>query len=515
MRVALTAGAYQARSLSAEAQRCINLYPERNPPDAPFPFSYYPTPGLTLLASPTPGAGRGLYVASSGDLYAVVGSSLYYVDPTFAHNLLGTLTYSEALPVTPVSMADNGVVLVLVDGSPAGYSVTLSGRSWNGAISDPAFYGADRVDFVDTYFLFNRPGTAQFYVSPSTWAPGVAFNPLWIAAKTGAADPLQGVICQHLEPWLIGTLSSEVWIDSGAADFPFQRMPGVFVEHGAVAKYSIAKQDLSIYWLAQDRQGQALVVEAAQYQAKRISNHALEARLSTYGTISDAIGFTYQQQGHVFYVLSFPSADETWVYDAATGLWHQRAWLDGTGALHRHRAGSCAQAYGRTVCQDWQTGALYALDPQAFTDAGAAIPRIQSFPHLREDARRVSYGSFIADMETGTTPSLGQAPNPSVAFQFEDADGSTVGFTSPSGAPFSFFGGSPLEPQVSLRWSDDGGLSWGQPVMRGLGAAGDTLRTPTWRRTGMARRRVFELSWSFPYETVLNGAYVDAAPAGS
>jgi hypothetical protein len=71
------------------------------------------------------------------------------------------------------------------------------------------------------------------------------------------------------------------------------------------------------------------------------------------------------------------------------------------------------------------------------------------------------------------------------------------------------------EPQVSLRWSDDGGNAWGEPVMRGLGAQGDYLRTPTWRRTGMGRRRVFELSWSFPYETVLNGAYVDIEESGS
>jgi hypothetical protein len=511
MRVALTAGAYQARSLAAEAQRCINLYPEKNPDDAPFPFSYYPTPGLSVVGSPPAGPGRGLYTATNGDLYAVVGSTLYYIDPTGAHTALGSLTNGLQ---TPVSMADNGLVLVVVDGSAQGWSVTLDGRAWNGEIADPAFFGADRVDFVDTYFLFNLPGAAQFYVSPSNWEPGVAFNPLWIAGKTGATDPLQGVVCQHLEPWLIGTLTSEVWVDSGAADFPFQRMAGVYLEHGAAAKYAIARQDLSLYWVSQDRQGRALVVEGVGYQAKRISNHALEARLAGYATVADAVGFTYQQHGHVFYVLSFPTADETWAYDAATGLWHQRAWLDPYGGLHRHRAASCAAAYGRTLCQDWETGVLYALDPTVFTDAGVPIQRVQSFPHLREDSRRVSYGAFTADMETGTTTDLGVSPDPSVAFTF-DATSGPFGFDQPGGAGFGFFGSAPHAPQVSLRWSDDGGFSWGQPVMQDLGVRGDYRRTPTWRRTGLGRRRVFELSWSHAGETVLNGAYVDMEPAGS
>lgn len=483
MRIALTSGAYQARSLSADAQRCINLYPEKNPDDAPFPFSHYPTPGLSVLATPPAGPGRGLYTASNGDLYAVVGSTLYWVDSAWTHHALGSLTAPGAAPSTPVSMADNGLVLAVVDGSASGYSVTLAGRSWNGAIADAAFYGADRVDFVDTYFLFNRPGTAQFYVSPSNWAPGTAFNALWIAGKTGATDPLAGLVCLHLEPWLIGTQTTEVWSDAGAADFPFQRMPGVFVEHGCAAKGSIAKQDLSVYWLGQDRQGRCLVLEGARYQARRISTHALEAAIAAYPSVSDAVGFTYQQQGHVFYVLSFPSADTTWVWDAATELWHQRAWLDGQGGLRRHRAASCAQAYGRTVCQDWETGRLYALDPGAFTDAGQPILRLRSFPHLRNEAKRVSYAQFTADMETGTVP-----------------DPSAVG---------------DAEPKVALRWSDDGGCTWGQPVMRGLGPQGAYDRTPSWRRTGMARRRVYELSWSFPYETVLNGAYVDVVEAGT
>jgi hypothetical protein len=511
VRIALTHGSYQGRSLSAANERQVNLYLEKNPDDSPFPYTAYDTPGLTVLSTPTAGTGRGLYTATNGNLYAVVGNSLYYVDSSWTHHLLGTLTYPGGqVPSTPVSMSDNGLVLVCVDGTANGYVVTLSGDTWNGVISDAAFYGADRVDFVDTYFLFNRPGTAQFYVSPSNYAFGTAFNPLWIASKTGSTDPIQGVCVMHLEPWLIGTLTSETWFDSGASDFPFQREPGIYVEHGCAAKYTIAKQDNSIYCVGQDRQGQRMVLEFSGYQAKRISNYALEAVLSKYATVADAIGWTYQQQGHTFYVLTFPSADETWVYDVSTGLWHQRAWMDSNGILHRHRMGSLAAAYGVIVCQDWQTGQLYQLDLNNYTDAGNPILRLQTFPHLRDDTKRVSYSQFVADMEVGTTSNTALVSDPSAPITWTEGQG-TVVFTG--AGPITFYGSHAYEPAVSLRWSDDGGYTWGQPVMRGLGAQGKTNRTPTWWRTGMARRRLYELSWSFPYQTALNGAYIEADTA--
>lgn len=516
MRVALTAGAYQSRSLTADAQKTINLYPEKNPDDSPFPFTYYPTPGLTPVG---PGInpqlpGRGLYTATNGDLYAVLGPNLYYLDPTFTPTYIGSFTYTGGnTPSTPMSMSDNGLVLCLVDGTAKGYSVTLAGRTWNGQISDAAFLGATKVDYVDTYFLFNQPGTANFYVSPSNWTPGTPFNPLWIAGKTGSPDPIQTLIVMHLEPWLLGSNTSEVWYDSGSADFPLGRFPGVFIEHGCVAPYSVAKEDLSIFWLSEDRQGQRIVLQGEGYQAKRVSNFGLEAALAGYGMVSDAIGMTYQQEGHVFYVLTFPTADATWVYDVSNGLWHQRAWLDNQGALHRHRACSIAAAYGVVVCQDWQTGQIYKLDQNAWTDNGQPILRLQTFPHLRKDSKRVSYSQFIADMEVGTVTTVQQSSD--VSFENITFTGSgPIQFTGNAGnVNFGSPGSSPYEPKVSLRWSDDGGYSWGQPVERGLGSQGQYNTTPTWWRTGMARRRVYELSWSHPYETVLNGAYVEAEAA--
>jgi hypothetical protein len=565
--VPLMGGAFAGRSPIASFRQCINLYPESYSPDQqpPMPVTHYPTPGLDLLSvSPTVEGIRSSYRASNGALYTLVGPNVYYVDDTFAWTLLGSIPDNT----TPANFADNGSVIVIVDGTAVGYAIDMDTNAF-GTITDPSFYGAISAIYLDTYFIFNRPGTAEFYISLSnvtyamltgstgrvlsgsiatggtlyvdgsypavpltggtgagataaiTVAGGIvtvvtivnpgsgytegdvlsannanlggagsgfgysvesvatAFDPLDIAAKTGSADNIACLATVHGELWLIGELATEIWANTGAADFPFQRIQGAFVDHGAVAPYSLSQQDISLFWLEQDRQGNGIIVQSDGYSVKQISTRYIEQQIQGYSDITDAVGFCHQISGHAFYVLFFPTADVTWVFDLATSNWHLWSSIDSNGVLHRNRSNCYAFAYGMNIVGDYQNGNLYALSSEVYTDNGIAIPRIISFPHLIKDGQRVTYKQFQAKMEVGQT-----------------------GGTTES-AP----------PRASLRWSDTGGLSWGQPVMQSIGAAGQYLTSPQWQRLGLARDRVFELSWSAPSKVVLNGAFLTFQPA--
>ncbi|WP_369050355.1 hypothetical protein [Burkholderia gladioli] len=472
MRVALTLGAYAAKSLIAEAQRCVNLFGEQNPKDAPFPFTYYPTPGLTLVSTP-PAAGesRGIYTATNGKRYEVVGPTVYYVDSANVYTKLGTLNSIGG----PISMVDNTFHVFIVDGTSAGFTVELATNTM-AQCTDPAFYGADKVDYVDGYFVFNKPGTQQFYISRYA---DITFDPLDIASKSTYSDNLVTLAVMHREVWLFGELTTEVWFNTGASDFTFGRLPGVYIEHGCAAKHSVAKIDLALFWLGKDLQGQAVVFAGRNYEAVRISTHALEQEMSSYAAINDAIGFSYMQNGHAFYMLTFPTANKTWGYDITTEQWHQRAFLMPDGTLARHRMNCHSVNAGRNLVGDWQTGAVYALDPNAYTDNGQPIQRIRSFPHLTgSDGNRVLFRQFIADMQVG------------------------------AGMP-----DDSRDPLLSLRWSDDRGATWGNPIMASMGRRGEFRTSIQYQRLGYARDRVFELSWSEPVATALNGAWIDVSRA--
>jgi len=478
--IPLLGGNYQGRSIAASARRLsVNMYSEANPQDGQplSPVTYYGTPGLLKLAtSPNVENVRNTYRATNGNLYAVIGPSVYAVSNTFGWTLLGFVVDGTS----PLSFTDNGLVIVAVDGSKVGYAIDMVANTF-GKINDPNFLGARTVTQMDGFFIFEKPGTNQFYLSLSNvtytlLTSGVAFNPLDIATKSSQADPIVSVKAIHGVLWLIGQLSTEIFAPSGAADFYFQRIPGAVVNHGSAATYSLSQQDVSLFWLSQNDQGDGIVVKAEGSTIQRISTNAIESDIQTYANISDAIGFCHQVQGHSFFVLTFPSADVTWVYDLATGQWHRRVSTDVNGNRHRWRANCFAFAYGYNIVGDYQNGNLYSLDSTTYTDNGTPIIREITFPHETAGGARVSYLQFQAKMEVGTIANVLRSAS----------------------------------PMASLSWSDDSGITFGNPVLQSIGATGQYQTSPQWQRLGMARDRVFKLSWDTNASVAITGAWVNA-----
>jgi hypothetical protein len=459
----LVQGAYEARSVIANAQRCINLYPEQNTKDAEVPYTHYCTPGLTLLAQGIVAEVRQLYTASNGLLFAVIGNIVYYVPDNFVLQALGAITSQSGL----VSMYDNKVTLIILDGSTQGWSVNLTSLQFDVFI--PAnFEGGNQIRYIDTFLVSStQNGNIQSSNSAST-----SYEALAVATMSGDADQLQIIDVVHKEMWSFGRRTTEVWTNVGAFPFPFQPIPGVFLQHGIAALRSLAKWGLNIFWLSQDNNGQALIMQGSAYKADIVSTPAIADAISKYSRIDDAIGFCYQQGAHIFYFLTFPTGNATWCYDLSTQLWHERGHLDENGNINRHRANCVAFAYNKTVVGDWQNGKLYNFDLNNYTDEGDAIMRLRSFPHLVNDGDRVSYTNFMADIEVGT-----------------DID------------PTS-------NPQLTLRWSDDRGVSFGNGLQQSLGRTGQYRTVPSWSRLGFARDRVFELSWTAAAATALNGAWI-------
>lgn len=489
MRLNLLGGTYLARSIIADAQRCVNLYPEKNPEDASAPFTLYLTPGLTLKARPlAAGAARGMYTATNGMLYYVCGQALYFVNEHFVITQLGSISSPMT---TPIAMQDNGNVIILVDGSANGWAIDLATNAF-AQINAQNFLGGTSVEYVDTFFVLNQPGTRNFYSSLSninytnlTDAGTDAFDPTYIAGKVSYPDLLATIAVVHREIWLMGAFeTAEVWYDAGGAAFPFQIMPGVFLQHGCIAPYSVCTHDLLLFWLSVDEAGQGTVFMGIGYQAKKISTPAIAQIISDMlaagDTIADAVGMIYKQLDHVFYVLTFPSGDRTLVFDLTEGLWHERSWTDpDTGNEHRIRASTMALAYGVSVCGDWENGNIYTLDLAAFDDNGAPIVRRRGFPHSLNDGSRATYDRLALDMECGN--GLGSDPT--------------------------------YVPQVTLRISDDRGRTYYDAPLQSLGKTGEYLVQPIWHNLGLARDRVFEVSWSAPVFTSLQGAWLSITPS--
>lgn len=266
-KIPLTSGAYQSRSIIANAQRCLNLFPEANPQETspPVPVTHYPRPGKKVFSIPPEvGRGRGLYRATNGDLYTVVGPTLYFVNSLTVWSAIGNIGANNSI----VSMSDNGESvgnkMVVVDGSVNGWTVTLSTKVF-APIVDPTgtFVGSNTVNYLSGFFLFNAPNTPYWYISELNV---VTFNSLDVASKNAYADNIAIVGVRQREAWLVGELTTEPWYLSGASTFPFEAVSTTFVSYGCIAKYSQITLDSELFWISQDLKGRCIVVKSSGYK---------------------------------------------------------------------------------------------------------------------------------------------------------------------------------------------------------------------------------------------------------
>jgi hypothetical protein len=270
-----------------------------------------------------------------------------------------------------VAMADNGVELILVDGTTAGYLLTLSTNVFAPIVS-AAFYGADRVAFFDGYFVLNRPGTQQIYIS-GLYAGGV-YDGTDFASDESSPDTIVSLEVQRRELLVLGSRSGQLWFDAGAVDFPFAPIAGTAFTYGCAAPHSLRTLGGEFYWLTSSTEGMKSIVKLEGYQPVAISTPAVEFALNGYASVADAIGCVYQEEGHSFYGLNFPSGNATWVYDSTTKFWHERADLNAdTGLFQRSRIEHHCFAFDHHRVAGSNDGRVYTQSLEVFDLAGDAL----------------------------------------------------------------------------------------------------------------------------------------------
>ncbi|WP_046901029.1 hypothetical protein [Gluconobacter oxydans] len=380
-----------------------------------------------------------------------------------------TLSLSQAT-TADIDAAES---ISIVTSSPNPYGALVK-------ISDDAFYGSPTIDILDTFFLFVNPNTTNWYTSPAQFADEnqTPFDSLYVASDATSLGTIIGqcVVGQYI--WLFSRSQVEFWYDSGAADFPFQRVQGVTLETGCVSPYTIAKIPTTgaapnggVMWLGRDRAGYARVYMGQQTTGVPVSTFPVEGALQAMPDLSGAVASVYQQEGHVFYVLTIPGQAASWVYDVSVGLWHERCSLDASGNESQYRPYCWASAYGKVFAGDHENGAIYEVDLDTFTDNGTPIKRQRAFPHLLTNGTRGIHRRLTLDMQNGASQS------------------------------------------ISVDWSDDRGATFNTVQTVALGASGNVW--PTLWRLGLARDRVYRLTWTDPGDTALMGVFLDLEPVRS
>lgn len=448
---------YQHESSQLSSQRMVNCFLEKQAEGSKSPIAVIRTPGIetvtTLPKTPIRGG-----LEHKGVAYFVSGDGLYSVNN-------GSYVYIGEIPGSDrVKMISNGSQLGILSAQDLYvYETTLA------KVTDPGFGGAIDMTYSDLFGVFVSPDSADFFISN----PGaVPFPDLTdydaLDSATAEAQPgnIVAIGTDHRELIVFKEKHGEIWANTGNADFTFQAVPNAFIELGCIARDSLAKADNTIYWLANDM----TVRKLNGYTPVRVSTHAIENIITKMSARSDAVAFTHPFNGHLFYVLTFPVENRTFVLDITTGLWHERE-TDGK----EWRANSYVYAGDTHYVGDSLTGKIGQLSGTEYTDFGD-VHRVEVIsPPIHKDGAQLFFKRLHIDFEMGAGLATGQGS----------------------------------DPQVMLQWSDDGGKTWSSEYWRSIGKVGQYSNRAVWHRLGSSNSRVFKLTFSDPSPFTMIQAIAD------
>jgi hypothetical protein len=469
MKITISGQSYEHPSRDANYQRSVNLFPAATG-DPVVQSVQLHTPGLTELVDLSGNEVRAI-MPFDDKLYVIVDETVYLVTLAVDQNSatsssIGTLTNSTGR----ISWARNPTQIMLVDGSTNGYVITASTDTL-AAISDTDFTGGVTVNFIDSYFVYNTPDSATMFSTDSN--DGTTIDALDVATAEASPDQLKAIIVDKREIWAVGETTTEVWYNAAnPIGFPFSTRDGAVVDQGTSAAHSVIKADNTLLWLDDRR----FVVQKEGYSINIVSTDVISAEFQTYATVSDAFAFAFKDRGHYFYQLTFPTEGKTWVYDLTSKMWHEKSFRNpATDMDTRHLANCFGTFQDLSLVGAFNSGKLYKMSSEYFDDAGDPILRIRTTSHTTTELKQYSVNALELHAETGK------------------------GTVSGAGS----------DPQVMLRYSNDGGYTWSHSLPRSLGKLGEYDKRVRWNRLGTGREWIFEFTIADPVPLGLLELYAE------
>jgi hypothetical protein len=419
-------------------------------------------PGIDLFVDFGATPVRGMLAVEQNDkLYAVHRGVLKEVNNagvSVDRGSLGTTTGG-------VVMAHNGTQLMIVDGT-SGYIFNTQTLVFS-TITDVDFPASPTsVTFQDGYFIAGF-ASGRFYIS--ALYNGLAWDALDFTTVNAIPDKLIRIFSDHGELIAFQDTATSFFGNTGATDFPFDRIQGADAEWGLAARDSAVKFDNSVAFLSKNRMGEVVIGKLQGRNFQKLSNPDMDKIINSYTVTSDAVAFSYLLGAHPMYQINFPSAGASWSFDGTTSIWSKRK----SSMIERHICERGTAYLSKIVLSDYNTGRLYRLNPITLTENGSPIEGEIIGEHWETELAYMSIDRIRLDIEVGT----GVASDPA--------------------------------SQVMMQVSRDGGKTYGVEQWRSAGLLGDYMQIVEWRRQGTMKRLNCKFRITDPVRRIITGVYLN------
>jgi hypothetical protein len=315
---------------------------------------------------------------------------------------------------------------------------------------------------------------------------------LQLGSITSHPGTIVGCRTLHRRIFLFSQNFTEVWENAGlGTNLPFRRNNSLLMEVGTPALGSIVVGFDRMFFLAQDKDGLAGVMEVKGTESILVSNRALDFQLAQYAAdpatgVADARGVLIKENGLIFYRLNFTLANHTFVLNVSMSTaeaprWHEEEVLNGD----RHPAQTHAYFDGVNYYGSYNQPLFYIVDDQASTNDGETIRRMRIGRQMTpEGYNRLRIDRFQVDLLQG---SLDIDQIIEVTLDAEDEEilltESGVDIILDQGV---IVGGG--QPTVFLAISKDGGQTYGNYLHATMGKIGERTHRTVWRKLGTTPR---------------------------
>lgn len=496
-------GGYDDRSeIAFNSENLVNLFMIGDP-QGKKKFAFLGTPGLnqSLEVKEGTSSSRSLYTYESS-MYGVFGSDVYRFTPPLVKSKIGTIGTTQGF----VSNTANNAGQVILTDRQNGYIYNVNTNIF--ALIDPNVASAagfpaepTNVAMLDGYFIVPDAQSRTYQISAIN--DGTLWDPLDSAQIQAYPGLNVGVGVVNRRLYFFKTDSTEVWYNSGNADFPFRRDNNLLFNFGCLAASSIVSDFGFLFWLAKDRNGVGSVMMTTGQEPIKISEESIDNLIASFTAPSDVISYIYKDLGHIFLVMTWNTDDTTLVYDSTMKVWHQMQMhrtivniaVPNSGKV-RHLSNCHAYFNNTHYIGSYKNPILYEFSRDFATNAGEQIRRIRVCPHFfDENYRMMQLTSLQIDMQmgigiSGTSEDISYWMTSDRDFIVDDQGNNLIWSN-----PMQTVGAN---PKVYLRISRDGGNTYGNYHAASVGRIGNRRARAIFRRLGLCRDLVAEFTFSDP-----------------
>lgn len=464
MEIPFNGPSQEGRSTQNGIQKTVNLYPKFENPGKQNKITLYSTPGLELIGTYGNGPCRSNGVLWNNKLYIVTGNTLVSVTSDGSITLVGTISTSGSR----ISICSGRNYVALVDGT---YGYTYNGTTF-AQIADADFPAApSHITHLDGYFIVNKGSSDEFYISaiddPTSW------DALDFATAESSRDDVLALVSSSKELYLLGDETTEVFYNSGNADFPFEPYPNGTMQIGIAAKHSVVYDETGVYWLARTKQNKLSIVRSNGIQYQPVSSDDIEWKINNLSTYDDAVAWIESYGNSTYYVITFTDAGKTYCYDIS--MPREVGWFE---KKSNHITRWIGNGFGNvgtlSVIGDYNSGNLYSFSFDVFTENGDTIERERITQFIKDDDNYFILNKLTIDMQVGVGTQNGQGQ----------------------------------DPQIMLKYTDNG-ETWSSELWETIGAVGDYDHRVEFRQLGEHKKVAFWVRVTDPVEVTIFGAYAD------